>query len=157
MATNCKNLNSSNRYKVSDVDVALITDLPSKFYGYNERTDEVQTTGPDVVYLSLLTGDLEAGNYLISSSWICRNSSAIGDWIIDITEGVLGGGLNTSLLNTSVQEEGIDPGADQRYARTISIDHTFIAGQTNINLELSQSGSGTASLFFGNLRIFKVQ
>jgi hypothetical protein len=137
--------------------------VPSQFwqylnYTYQLRSTSLSTNGPDVIYTTLVTGSLPIGTYLITTGWVCQNTNAGGDWIMDLTQGVNAAGSNTSLLPDIAQEEGIDAGADQRYPRSFPpVEYSVaVAGVQNINLEMSQSGAGTFTTFWGSIAIFRV-
>lgn len=124
-------------------------------YGYIERTTIATTTGAQIIYTTLVTGDLPAGNYVLEAGVVIRNSDTSGDFWVDVTEGGGAAGTNTSLLDEQMREEAIDAGADQRYNRNITRDIALTAGVKSINLEIDQFGAGTTTVYFGYVRLFR--
>ena len=123
-------------------------------YAFEDTPDS--TTGVALIYLTLETDDIPAGDYKIEVDWCCQNTSTGGDWYVDITEGSNSVGNNTSLIPDPFKEEGIDSGSDQRWPRSTSFDVTFTEGVKNINIEIDQFGSGTFSMFWAGIRFYRV-
>lgn len=137
-----------------------VADLESKVFGnqyqYVERITSLSTTGVNLIYLTMTTSALVAGTYRLEISWVLNQTNVGGDWKVDITEGTNAAGLNTSLLVDEFDEEGIDTGANARWPKSFTRDIVFTAGVKDINIEMNQVGSGTFTMFFACIRLFRV-
>ena len=127
-------------------------------YNYDERTTSASTTGANIIYLTLTTSNLQAGDYVLEGWFLTENTDKSGDWEVDITEGTNPAGSNTSLLDQNMREGGLDPDNynNQRWPRGFTIDVTFTSGVKNINIEMDQFGQGTFTMFYGNLRLYRI-
>lgn len=125
-------------------------------YQYQERMTSAGTSSfTPLEYMSMTTASLPAGTYYIGWSVIGRNTATFGDWEIHVQVD-----NTTDIVNPGdigkTREEGIDGGSDQKYARSGFRVVALGAGAHTIDIDISNKGAGTASLFFGNIVIWRV-
>lgn len=126
-----------------------------QYYQIAETSVLTSTTGGPVIGLTLTTDNIPAGNYKAIISFLVNNTSNNGDWGVEVTEGILAAGSNTSLFQAA-REDAIIGDVNQRWPRTLTGDVVFTAGVKNINLEYEQFGAGTMNVYFASVCLFKV-
>jgi hypothetical protein len=143
----------------SSTGAAIWKDLTPEYgteYNYFESTTTGSTTGAQIIYLTLTTSNLSGGTYRLNMNSIVQNTSAGGDWEIQITEGIGAAGTNINLIGEDIREEVNSGVASQRHPRPYGRNIVFTPGVKNINIELDQFGAGTFNIFQGSIELFKI-
>ena len=125
-------------------------------YDYDERLTTLSTGAGPTPYFTLTTANIPAGNYRVAWSCIGQKNSASTDWGVRVQVDNV-----TNVINATgdgfFHEEGIDAGADQRYARAgFRSNIALAAGVHTIDMDLQSFGGGTATLYEGFLEIYRV-
>jgi hypothetical protein len=121
-----------------------------------ETTVELSNTSETPVeYLSMTTPIVPAGDYRIDWFVVGRNSNAGGKWRLGVQVDD-----TTDLIDPAgdgrMEERGIAADASQRLTREGSRTVTLTNAAHTIDIDLSQSGPGTATVYQGGLVIRRV-